>query len=140
MRRRQCSAAEKAIVLREISDALNEKDYILFAYVFGSFVSDERFGDIDAGIFVRLEERRSPLKLELRVEEELADRLRMPVDVRVINNAPLSFLYNILRRQVVVVDRDRTARADFEGLIYKKYFDFQHLRKEYLREMVNAPL
>jgi predicted nucleotidyltransferase len=140
MQKRQLSEAEKAAVLKEISDALKAKEYVLFAYVFGSFASDARFRDIDVGVFVREEERRSPLKLELKLEGELEASLHVPVDVRVINDAPLSFVYNVLKGKSVIVDRDRTVRADFEGLVYKKYFDFRHLRKEYLREIVNAPL
>jgi hypothetical protein len=40
----------------------------------------------------------------------------------------------------VIVDNNKSLRSDFEGLVYKKYFDFEHLRNEYLREIKNAPL
>lgn len=131
---------EKKILIERTSNILKVKEHVLFAYIFGSFASKERFNDIDVGIFISGEKPKLPLKLELEIEAELEDTLHTPVDVRIINNAPLSFIYNILKNNIVVVDRDRSFRTDFEGLIYKKYFDLKYLRREYLREIINAPV
>ncbi len=140
IKKRRVSSTEKKEIIRTISDILRAKEYIIFAYIFGSFTSEDIFEDVDVGIFVSVERLQSPIKIELETENELEDTVRIPVDVRIINNAPLSFVYNILKRNIVIVDKDKLLRADFEGLIYKKYFDFQHLRKEYLREIINAPV
>ncbi len=140
IRKRRVSSTEKKEIIRTISDILMAKEYIIFAYIFGSFTSEDIFEDIDVGIFVSGERLQSPIKLELETENELEDSIRIPVDVRIINNAPLSFVYNILKRNIVIMDKDKSLRADFEGLIYKKYFDFQHLRREYLREIINTPV
>jgi predicted nucleotidyltransferase len=131
---------EKEVLIERISNILKVKEYVFFAYIFGSFASKESFKDIDVGIFISGEKPKLPLKLELEIEAELEDTIHIPVDVRIINNAPLSFIYNILKNNIVVVDRDRSLRTDFEGLIYKKYFDFQYFRREYLREIINAPV
>jgi len=131
---------QKEILIKRISGILNPKEDIYFVYIFGSFAMGNSFKDIDIGIFISEEELNSPLQLELEIEKELEDAINIPVDVRIINNAPLSFIYNILKHKIVIVDRNKTLRADFEGLVYKKYFDFQHLRKEYLREITNAPV
>jgi predicted nucleotidyltransferase len=140
MYKRRLSIKEREVLIKKISDILKRKKYILFAYIFGSFASEDSFQDVDIGIFISGVKDRSPLRLELETEGELEDAIHIPVDVRIINNAPLSFIYNILKNKIVIVDNDKSLRADFEGLIYKKYFDFQHLRKEYLREIINAPV
>lgn len=140
IRKRRISETGKKELTRTISDILREKEYILFAYIFGSFISEDIFEDIDVGIFVSGERLQSTIKLELETENELEDFIHIPVDIRIINNAPLSFVYNMLKSGIVIVDKDKLLRADFEGLIYKKYFDFQHLRREYLREILNAPV
>jgi predicted nucleotidyltransferase len=140
MHKRRLSAKEKEVLIERISDILKTKEYILFAYIFGSFASEDSFKDIDIGIFVTGEKIKSPLRLELDMEGELESVIHTPVDVRIINNAPLSFIYNILKKGIVIVDNDKSLRTDFEGLVYKKYFDFQHLRREYLREILNAPV
>jgi len=141
---KKLSREEKEILIKRISDILKSKEYILFAYIFGSFTSENSFKDIDVGIFISRKTNslilsESPLRLELELECELEDTIYIPVDVRIINDAPLSFIYNVLKNGIVIVDKDKSQRADFEGLIYKKYFDFQHLIKEYLRGIINAP-
>ena len=140
MPKRRLSAKEKEVLTEKISDILKAKEYILFAYVFGSFVSEDGFKDIDVGVFISSVENEPPLKLELKLEGEIGDAIHIPVDIRIINNAPASFIYNVLKGGIVIVDKNKSLRSDFEGLVYKKYFDFQHLRNEYLREIINAPL
>jgi len=137
MSKRRLSKGEKEDLIEKISDILKEEGFVLFAYIFGSFASDSDFKDIDIGIFVSGESR-SSLELELDLEGKIEDIIHIPVDVRVMNNAPPYFIYNILKEGVIIVDRDKSIRSDFEGLIYKKYFEFQHLRNEYLREIINA--
>ena len=139
MRKRRLIANEKEVLAEKISDILKAKEYILFAYIFGSFVSEDGFKDIDIGVFISGAESKSSLKLELKLEGEIEDAVHMPVDIRILNNAPSSFTYNILKCGTVIVDKNKSLRSDFEGLVYKKYFDFQHLRNEYLREIINAP-
>lgn len=140
MRKRRLSAIGKKVLIEEISDILKAKEYILFAYLFGSFISGDVFKDIDIGVFISGAESKSLLKLELMLEGEVEDAIHMPVDIRIINHAPPSFVYNMLKGGIVIVDANKPMRTDFEGLVCKKYFDFQHLRNEYLREIINAPL
>jgi len=140
MRKRRLTLIEKKVLIEEISGILKKKEYILFAYLFGSFISTDVFKDIDIGVFISGAESKSLLKLELMLEGEVEDAIHLPVDIRAINNAPLSFVYNMLKGGIVIVDNNKHLRSDFEGLVYKKYFDFQHIRNEYLREIINAPL
>jgi len=139
-KKKYLSQKEKDILIGRISSVLQQNEYILFAYIYGSFASNKEFNDIDVGIFISDENMKSPLQMELDMEGELEDKIKTPVDVRIINHAPLSFIYNVLKSGFVAVDKDISLRSDFEGLIFKKYFDFQYLRKEYLREIVNAPV
>lgn len=140
MHKRKLDIKKRKNLIEKISDFLKAKDYILFAYIFGSFISEDGFSDIDIGIFITNEKVKSPLQLELKLEGEIENIIHIPVDVRIINYAPISFTYNILKNGIVIVDKDKSLRTDFEGLIYKKYFDFRYLRDEYLREVINAPI
>jgi predicted nucleotidyltransferase len=140
MRKRRLSPKEKEILTERISDILKAKDYIVFAYIFGSFASEDGFKDVDIAVFTSGVESESPLKLELTLEGEIEHAIHIPADIRIINDAPVSFIYNVLKGGIVIVDNNKSLRSDFEGLVYKKYFDFQHLRNEYLREIKNAPL
>ncbi len=129
---------DKKHLIEKAAAALQSKEYIVFAYIFGSFTAAASFNDIDFAIFIHGENPESPLTLELELELELENTLGFPVDMRIINNAPVSFVYNVLKSRVVIVDKNISLRSDFEGLICKKYFDYTHLRDEYLREIINA--
>jgi uncharacterized protein len=140
MDKKRLTSDHKEQVVNKLSGLLGDRGDILFAYIFGSFVLSDSFRDIDIGLFVKDEKVPASLTLELNLENEIESAVNFPVDVRIINAAPLSFIYSVLKHKIVVVDNDPSLRADFEGTIYKKYFDFQYLRREYVREIIHAPV
>lgn len=140
MHKRKLSDRDKQDLINKISHIFSTKKDIVFAYIFGSFISKDEFKDIDVGVYIYNIETATILKSELELERELEDIIRIPADVRIINNAPISFVYNILRNKVVILDNDIDLRSDFEGIVLKKYFDLQYFRREYLREIVNASI
>jgi uncharacterized protein len=140
MRKRRLSDDEKDVLVNKISAILGAKESIVFAYIFGSFVTGDEFQDLDVGIFLVGKTQGPSLLVEIGIERELENSIGVPSDVRVINGAPLSFIYNILKHKIVIVDKNEVLRSDFEGFIYKKYFDLVHLKREYLRELINAPV
>lgn len=112
---------------------------IVVAYVFGSFFNSKSFSDIDIGLIMR-SEIVQPLNFELTLEIQLEKIVKYPVDVRILNNAPLAFGQNVFRSGRVILDRDPNFRADFQGMILKKYHDFEPFRRRYLQEVTNAPI
>ncbi len=132
----------KKEIIEKIKNILIQEEYIVFAYIFGSFAYSDRFNDIDIAIYIKdsPKDKESILKLELELERKVEDKINIPTDVRLINNAPLGFGYNVLSNKIVIIDRDIDLRADFESLIFRKYFDYKHLIEEYLREIKNAPI
>ncbi len=127
-------------IIEEIKSELVKKENILFAYIFGSFVNSNNYKDIDIGIYISDFDMDKALDLEFELERILEDKIQKSFDVRVINKAPLGFIYNILKGKIVIIERDSLLRSDFESLIFRKYFDYQHLIDEYLKEIKNAPL
>ncbi len=146
----------KDIIIKKITDIIEAKDYVIFTYIFGSFASSYSykmskgkaretsantiFKDIDIAIYISQFKLTEALSLEFELEYELEDVLNFDFDVRVINDAPISFQYNVIKDGIVIIDRDELLRCDFEGLVLKEYFDFLHLRDEYLREISYAKL
>lgn len=114
-------------------------DNILAAYVFGSFVEDKPYSDIDLGLLM-LNDPGNPVVLEIDFETEIEKITGCPVDIRILNGAPLSFCQQVIRTGEVILDSDPDIRADFEGRILKKYFDFSRFRTQYIREVCHAPL
>jgi len=137
--KKNLSNTVKIGILEQIAALFEAKQNILFAYVFGSFVGKNEFSDIDIGVFAA-EETIEGLDLELKLEEEIRSLVHFPVDVRMINRAPCSFVYRLIKDGRLVKDSAPSRRADFEGLVFKKYSDFSFYRKQYLREVINAPI
>jgi predicted nucleotidyltransferase len=130
---------QKEDILERIASVLKSHQEIILAYVFGSFNDSNAFSDIDIAVLTA-ENMHTCLNYELDLEIELEDIVNYPTDVRVINNAPLSFCHNVIRHGRVILDRDSNVRADFMGRILKEYFDFAPFRQRYLEEVANAPI
>jgi hypothetical protein len=131
---------EKEKLVTEISFYL-EKNFkeIVAVYLYGSFVTNLFFSDIDLGILTKNDFERT-LNFELDLENKLEKIVKYSVDVRVLNRAPLSFCQNVIRQRKVILDKDPNLRADFEGQILKQYFDVAYFQRQYLQEVANAPV
>jgi predicted nucleotidyltransferase len=130
----------KESLVHTLADYLQtQRQGVVFAYIFGSFVKNDGFSDIDVGVYL-LDGRRNALDFELRLETELEGIIKYPMDVRILNFAPISFAQRVIKTGMVILDRNPCLRADFEGLTLKKYFDFSMFRKKYLHEVRNAPV
>ena len=122
-----------------ISYLTSEYEEITVVYLFGSFATGEFYSDIDIGIVTKVNPVKA-LKFELDLEIRLEKIVGCPVDVRVLNYAPLSFCQNVIRQGTVIIDYNPDYRADYEGRILKQYFDFAPFRQRYLQEVSNAPV
>jgi len=131
---------EKEKLVTEISFYL-EKNFkeSVAVYLYGSFVTNLFFSDIDLGILTKNDFERT-LNFELDLENKLEKIVKYSVDVRVLNRAPLSFSQNVIRQRKVILDKDPNLRADFEGQILKQYFDVAYFQRQYLQEVANAPV
>jgi predicted nucleotidyltransferase len=109
------------------------------AYVFGSFARAEAFGDLDVALLMATPPA-APLEFELKLEGELEKRVRVPVDVRILNHAPPSFQYTVFREGMLILDGDPNKRAAFEGNVIKQYLDFARFRRRCLKEIVRAEI
>ena len=131
--------SERAGISETIAARLNLSfPEVVAAYIFGSFVDRESFGDIDIGILLAGEEVPPPLEYELSMEAALEKEVRLAVDARVLNSAPLSFQHQVIKSGLLVIDKDPNLRAAFEGKVRKQYFDFSRYRKRYLKEVAHA--
>ena len=81
----------------------------------------------------------SVLEYELQMETDLMKALKKYiVDVRVLNGAPLSFKYNVIKDGIVLLSKDDDKRADFEEKTIILYLDFLPYRKSYLKETLGV--
>lgn len=134
----QIKSPEKQSIIRTLSDHLQRNhEEIVAAYCFGSFLKGS-FSDIDLAILLHKSPEK-PVDYEVELETELEKINPYSFDIRILNQAPISFCQAVMRGRLIV-DRDPNLRADFESRVLKQYFDFAPFRKRYLAEVLNAPL
>jgi predicted nucleotidyltransferase len=114
--------------LREIGPEIFEKTPVLFAYLYGSYAKglSHPFSDVDVGIFVEGQDRKSCLDLELSLALHIDEMLDHTVqsEVRVLNLPPLVVKGRILAEGELIYSRDENTRIEFETQVRKAYFDF----------------
>ena len=134
------SANQKRKIQKMIVTMLQKENHILFAYLHGSFLQNE-FRDIDIGIYTEKNlSKKNKLSYELSFEEKLQHHIFYPVDVRILNNAPLSFCFSVIKNGIVLFSNDEDKRIDFETRIFSKYHDFDFYRERYRREALGIHL
>ncbi len=136
LKKHKISDSGKEKILGKIIDTLMDEDSIIFSYLHGSFL-DNHFRDIDLAIYVQTTlNKKEALKLELKLERELEEKIKLPMDVRILNYSPLSFRYNVIKDGNLILSRNENLRSDFESLSIREYLDFNFFRKRYMREVL----
>ncbi len=127
-------------IISKVTDYIISMDIIIFAYIFGSFARGEVFSDIDIGTYLKSDVDRSPLEIEFEMEDKIGALTGYPVDVRVLNKAPTTFVFQVIKDGILIKDINPDIRSDFEGFVFKTTHDFLRFQNEYLREIYNAPV
>jgi len=138
-RRFRIDEDSKQSIIDALTVELSRYEEIVFAYLHGSFAGSGPFRDIDVAIFVKEDPPPDPLEMrnlyEISIESRVEKAVGFPVDVRVLNDAPLSFRYAVIRDGRLLLCRDDQARTEFQGLTLDLYFDFLPFRNRYLQEV-----
>lgn len=142
---------DKAAALDALRKALQAQQAVVFAYVYGSFLEDRPFHDIDVAVYLdaTLEPKMGVYATNLAAELEkslshvLVDvqrvhaRKSLPVDLRVLNQAPLGFRYHVFRGRLLF-SRDDALHAQKVERTVSRYLDLKPLRRRGLKEAMTT--
>lgn len=132
---------EKALVLQRLAGFVSGYDEISFAYIFGSFVHDPGFHDLDIGvylvgdIFYALYEK-TTFDYEFQMGVSLEKLLNYPVDVKVLNRAPVPLCYAVTQGKLLF-SRDEPARYAWVEKTWDYYLDMKYFLKSSLFDLLN---
>lgn len=95
---------EKEEALEKLREHFSQHEEVLVAAVYGGFVRRNFFRDVDAAIYTGgLAE--NPLSLESELCIKLSKVLRIPVDVRVVDDAPPWFKLKVLTSGIAIYEK-----------------------------------
>jgi len=146
-------AQDREKILSFLRDVLASKEEVAFAYVYGSFLEDQPFHDIDVGVYLMphcaIELARHSVQMGIELEtailnacstetggrkyEEDVCRRRFPIDVRVLNEAMPSFCYHVLKGRLLFSRRE-DLRVQWAQATLSVYLDLKPLRHRALKE------
>ncbi len=124
-RYRRLPEEERRGILRRLRRRLGELDGVEFAYVHGGFLEREFFRDVDVAVWVRDPER--ALHYEVEVSVKLETELGLPVDLHVLNEAPLPFKYHVFTTGELLLSRDEELRLRVVDRVVRNYIDLREL-------------
>ena len=114
---------------------LKQLEYINALFFFGSFVRQDLkpLSDIDiAVLFIDEIEKKDYPNLQLELAGIIEDTIKTEeFDLVILNCAPVSFAYNILKDGMLVFAKNSAQLIDFRERTIKYHLDFQFYRKEF---------
>lgn len=124
----------------ELITSILKDTIVIFAYLHGSFLK-ESFRDVDLAVYLeRPLEKKEAIQFEFEMERELEKVVNFPVDVRILNNSPLSFRYNVIKKGNLLFSKNELVKSDFICLTLSMYHDFNFYRKRYMREALGLEI
>ncbi|RLG86028.1 MAG: hypothetical protein DRO39_04140 [Thermoprotei archaeon] len=103
----ELSSEKKHEVLSRLRSKLESHEDVVLAVLYGSFLRDGVFRDIDVAVYLsyREGEELDSFKAELDLGAALSEHVGYPVDVKVLNRAPPWFIRIVLERGIVLIER-----------------------------------
>jgi predicted nucleotidyltransferase len=126
---------ERTEAQAKLKELLEPREEIIFAYLHGSFVEGLPFNDIDLAVYVDQSKVPDTFDYEMDLSVKLTMALHFPVDVRVLNDAPLGFQHSVLQGEAILV-RDEEVLTDFIERVAREYMDYAYLGRMYLEELL----
>lgn len=126
------------MIIATLQRVLEAQPDIQFAYLYGSFLEDLPFHDVDIAVYLEDGADFSDRALELAEVAERALREAghpLPVDVRVLNRAPLGFRYHVFRGHLLL-SRDEDLRVREVVRTLTRYLDVRPLIRSALKEAI----
>ena len=139
------SATQKGEILRAFAELLSDEADIAFAFLYGSLTEREDIHDIDVGIYLLpiVDATNDTWTREAKLADVFEARVRelagvtIPVDVRVMNNAPVPAQFRVLTGERIQL-ADRDAFATVMEWVVPRYLDLKPLRDQAIRDLLSA--
>lgn len=137
----------KIEIEEKIKDYLKNRDEISFAYLFGSFITDIKYNDIDIAVYLKPDFDFNNLKLyPFGYEADLIGNLSLilstdKLDLILLNKANLLAATQVFNSGSLLFEKDRFFRIKIENSIRKEFIDtqkYRDLKEKQLKHYLNV--
>jgi len=124
-RYRKLQAEERHELLEGVRRKLEGVAEILFAYAHGSFIEKDSVRDLDVATWIKdlSQAFHYTVDFSARLEVEIG----IPVDVQVLNEAPLPFRHQVFTSGRLLFSRDEALRVRLVDEATRQYLDLERL-------------
>ena len=125
---------------KKVVEFLSTQKHVKLAYLFGSVAEGKegKLSDVDLAVF--LDEslsKKERFNLQLKLISELTVIMKTDkVDLVIMNHAPLSLNYEIIKANHPLLVRDEGGKIDFEHGILSRYLDRRYYEKRWAAEFL----
>ncbi len=126
-------------VVKRIKKTLQQQKEIIFSYLFGSFLDNLTFRDIDVGVYLKEINKEEVFDYELKLAERISNNCDVPFDiieVKVFNFAPNPFLNSVFREGKLLFSRDNKLLTDMIEKSSLESIANEYIAKQSLKELV----
>ena len=126
----------KGILLNSIKEVVEKDKEVLFAYLYGSSISQSIpfNSDIDVAVYLKPSDMKSYIREEERLTNALISKLHNDkIDLRILNILPFLLQYNVIKEGIPIFVRDESERVDFEIRVMSRFFELKPYLEEYKR-------
>lgn len=128
---RRMNGEERERVATRLARELGRDAGVAFAYLHGSFVDGPAFHDVDVAVFAMAAGPETfPV---VALAERLSGAVHLPVDVRLLNDAPVGFAYHAFRGRLLFC-RDEDLLASVLEETARRYLDSAPMLRHATRE------
>jgi predicted nucleotidyltransferase len=118
-------------IREKIQDFFLKKEDVFFVYLFGSFISKQKFRDIDIAIYM---ESIPDIIGRGKLQVALDNLLNLKNDLVLLNKLPSknpAFAYEITTKGELLVCRDNNLHTQYKSRVLQYYFDTAYLPKQF---------
>ena len=115
-------------ILTWLKERLETYPEIAFAYAHGSFIERKYYRDVDVALWLNDIEKAWTFTVDISARLEVS--LGKPVDLQILNKAPLPFQHHVYTKGVLILSRDEKKRSEVVNLTLRMYWDLRMLRDQ----------
>lgn len=119
---------DKDVIIQRLQDAISSLPSLRVAYLYGSFLSRPDFQDIDIGLFIDNEsDKVHTLKFAANLGTILEEALEFhhECDIKILNDEPIWFSYEVISTGMILFRRNEDERIDIETGVLIEYQDIR---------------